>query len=99
MGCSGNATQACGGPNLLSVWTSTGNVTVLPIPVTQTEDLPGDYQYRGCLVEAVGQRILPNQIIWERNNSAQACMTQCAKFGFPVSATEVRSSSSSIGRG
>ncbi|KAH6905304.1 copper radical oxidase [Coprinopsis sp. MPI-PUGE-AT-0042] len=79
MGCAGNATQACGGPNLLSVWTSTGNVTVQPIPVIQTTNLPGQYQYRGCLVEA---------ILWERNNSASACMTQCAKFGYPVSATE-----------
>lgn len=88
MACSGNATQACGGPNRLSVYTSTGNVTALPVPAPQTTNLPGQWQYRGCLIEAVGKRIFDNQIIWPTNNSAVACMTQCAKFGFSASGTE-----------
>ncbi|TFK22851.1 copper radical oxidase [Coprinopsis marcescibilis] len=88
MGCGGDNEQACGGPNLMSVYTSTGDVDVVPVPTTQIDNLPGNYKYEGCLVEAVGFRIIPNQILWERNNSAVACMEQCAKFGFPVSATE-----------
>jgi hypothetical protein len=39
--------------------------------------------------EAVGGRVLPNQINWPGNNTALACMNQCAAFGYPVSGTEV----------
>ncbi|KAG2002470.1 hypothetical protein CC2G_004661 [Coprinopsis cinerea AmutBmut pab1-1] len=88
MECGGDSEQACGGPSRLSVYTSTGNVEALPVPTTQTDNLPGNWEYRGCLVEAVGRRMFPNQILWERNNSAVACMEQCAKFGYPASATE-----------
>ena len=33
-----------------------------------------------------------NQIIWIGNNTAEACMNQCAKFGFTAAGVEVRSS-------
>lgn len=88
MGCGGNATEACGGPNRLSVYTSTGNVTALPVPTILNSSLPGLWQYQGCLREPGGARVLPNQIIWIGNNSALACMNQCAAFGYPASGTE-----------
>jgi hypothetical protein len=47
-----------------------------------------DYYYE-CS-EPGGARVLPNQIIWIGNNSALACMNQCAAFGYPASGTEVR---------
>lgn len=37
-----------------------------------------------------------NQIIWIGNNTAEACMNQCAKFGFTAAGVEVRSSLSQI---
>jgi hypothetical protein len=40
--------------------------------------------------EPGGPRVLPQQIIWPTNNSALACMNQCAAFGYPASGTEVR---------
>ncbi|KAF9466725.1 copper radical oxidase [Collybia nuda] len=88
MGCGGNATEACGGPSRLSVYSSTGNVTALPVPIPLNTSLPGEWQYKGCFREPQGERALPNQIIWTGNNSALACMDQCAAFGYPVSATE-----------
>ncbi|KAF8196991.1 glyoxal oxidase N-terminus-domain-containing protein [Pholiota molesta] len=87
MGCSGNATQACGGPNRLSVYASK-TIVALPIPTPQKTNLPGSWQYAGCLRENTTTRIFPNQIIWIGNNSAIACMNQCAAFGYPASGTE-----------
>ncbi|KAG6856106.1 hypothetical protein H0H87_007358 [Tephrocybe sp. NHM501043] len=86
--CGGNATQACGGGNRLSVYTSTGTVKALPVPVPLKTGLPSLWQYKGCLREPTGKRALPYQIIWPTNNTALACMTQCAAFGFPASGTE-----------
>ena len=49
MGCGGAGTEACGGPNRLSVYTATDGVTSLPIPVIQKTNLPGHWAYQGCL--------------------------------------------------
>ncbi|KAG6812809.1 hypothetical protein H0H92_000267 [Tricholoma furcatifolium] len=87
--CVGNATQACGGPNRLSVYTSTGSVTALPVPVVLETGLPEGWVYKGCLREPTdGVRALPWEIDWPTNNSALACMEQCAAFGYPASGTE-----------
>ncbi len=40
--------------------------------------------------ELTGARVLPYQNIWLTNNSAVACMNQCAAFGYPVAGVEVR---------
>jgi hypothetical protein len=49
MGCGGNQSQECGGSNRLSVYSSTGNVTALPVAVPLVNNLPGQWQYVGCL--------------------------------------------------
>jgi hypothetical protein len=41
------------------------------------------------LSEPEGGRALPNQIDWPGNNTALACMDQCAAFGYPVAGVEV----------
>ncbi|KAM5480390.1 putative (methyl)glyoxal oxidase [Microsporum canis] len=82
MSCSGNAQQKCGGPDRLSVY-SKGNLTVLPIPVPQTEGLPGGWKYQGCLQDNVNRkRTFPYQIVDKANNSATNCLSRCSKFGF-----------------
>ena len=80
--------QACGGPNRVSVYSSVPVVS-LPVPVPMTTDLPGDWTYAGCLREPATGKVFPNQIIWIGNNSALACMNQCAAFGYPASGVEV----------
>ena len=80
--------QACGGPNRVSVYSSTP-VVGLPVPVAQKKKLPGRWTYAGCLREPATGKMFPNQIIWIGNNSAVACMNQCAAFGYPASGVEV----------
>lgn len=53
MACGGSATEACGGPNRLSVYSSNGNTTILPVPVVQKTSLPGQWVYEGCLALVV----------------------------------------------
>jgi WSC domain len=48
MACSGSSAEVCGGPNLVSVYSS-GNFTAYPVPTIQKTGLPGQWQYQGCL--------------------------------------------------
>jgi hypothetical protein len=52
-------------------------------------DLPGNWTYAGCLREPATGKMFSNKIIWVGNNSALACMKQCAAFGYPASGVEV----------
>ncbi|KAK2464992.1 hypothetical protein APHAL10511_003068 [Amanita phalloides] len=88
MPCAGNSAEACGGPNRLSVYSSTTSLVALPVPVTQKTGLPGKWKYAGCLEEPSGAHALPYQLIYATNNSAVACANQCAAFGYPVSGVE-----------
>ena len=40
--------------------------------------------------ELPNARVLPYENIWLTNNSAVACMNQCAAFGYPAAGVEVR---------
>ncbi|KAF8259546.1 copper radical oxidase [Lactarius quietus] len=89
MPCGGNAAESCGGPNRLSVYTSTGNVTALPVPTVQTTNLPGSWQYSQCFAEPPGGRVFPlYQIDLVNNNSATNCLSLCAEFGYPAAGME-----------
>ncbi|KAI0294118.1 galactose oxidase [Multifurca ochricompacta] len=88
MGCGGNKTEACGGPNRLSVYTSTGSVTAFPVPTVQTTNLPGSWQYSRCLAEPGAVRVFPYQIILSQNNTADNCLSLCSTFGYPAAGME-----------
>ncbi|KAF8129080.1 copper radical oxidase-like protein [Boletus edulis] len=88
MACGGNSAEACGGPNRLSVYTSTGTVTALPVPTIQNTNLPGSWQYKGCLAESGGVRVFPYELDWTNNNTVDACLNQCAAYGYPVAGLE-----------
>ncbi|KDR73047.1 hypothetical protein GALMADRAFT_142740 [Galerina marginata CBS 339.88] len=88
MGCAGNTTQACGGPNRLSVYSSVKPVVALPVPSAMKTGLPGNWTYAGCLRETSVGKMFPEQIIWIGNNSALACMNQCHAFGYSASGVE-----------
>ncbi|KAH9172526.1 copper radical oxidase [Lactarius sanguifluus] len=88
MGCGGNTTEACGGPNRLSVYTSTGSVITFPVPVPQTTGLPGNWQYSRCLAEPGAARVFPYQLILTTNNTAENCLSQCSAFGYPAAGME-----------
>ena len=80
--------EACGGPNALSVYSSVP-VVALPVPVPQTTNLPGNWTYAGCLQEPMNGRLFKYLNTWTLNNSAEACMNQCAAFGYPAAGVEV----------
>ncbi|KAF7361017.1 hypothetical protein MSAN_01131900 [Mycena sanguinolenta] len=88
MGCGGNTTEACGAGNRMSVYSTTKNVTILPVPTPQNSSIPGSWSYQGCLMEAVGKRAIPWQNIYPTNNSATTCLSQCAAFGYTVGGME-----------
>ncbi|KAJ7635293.1 galactose oxidase [Roridomyces roridus] len=86
--CGGNATQACGAGNRLSVYSTTPNVTIFPVPTVQNDSLPGSFVYQGCLPEPPNARVFPWELILTNNNSATACLGQCAAFGFTAAGME-----------
>ena len=82
--------EACGGPNLVSVYNTGTVLQVLPVPTPMTTNLPGDWSYAGCLREPTnGQRMFRYENEWPTNNSALACMNQCATFGYTAAGVEV----------
>ena len=76
------------GLNRVSAYSS-APVIARQVPVAQKTNLPGDWTYAGCLREPATGKIFPYQITWIGNNSAVACMNQCAAFGYPASGVEV----------
>ncbi|KAJ6565672.1 copper radical oxidase [Mycena sp. CBHHK59/15] len=88
MACGGNSTQACGAGNRLSLYSTTINITILPVPVPQNSSIPGSWSYQGCLAEVPGARVFPWEIDNFNNNSAPACLDQCAAFGYTAGGME-----------
>ncbi|PIL32445.1 hypothetical protein GSI_05147 [Ganoderma sinense ZZ0214-1] len=89
MACGGNSQEACGGPNRLSVYTSSGSVVALPVPTPKNSSLPGQWEYQGCLQEGPnGARLFPNEIVQQTNNTVEFCLNQCAAFGYPAAGLE-----------
>ncbi|KAJ6556620.1 copper radical oxidase, partial [Mycena vulgaris] len=91
MGCSGSTTY-CGAGSRMSVYSTSKTVTILPVPTPQNTSLPGSWEYQGCLAEANQQRVFPWQIEFPTNNSATACLNQCAAFGYTAGGMEFVSS-------
>ncbi|KAJ7113106.1 glyoxal oxidase N-terminus-domain-containing protein [Mycena epipterygia] len=88
MPCGGNSTQACGAGSRLSIYSSSKNITTLPVPIPQNSSIPGSWSYQGCLAEANGGRVFPWELDNTNNNSAPACLDQCAAFGYTAGGME-----------
>ncbi|KAN0078350.1 glyoxal oxidase [Tylopilus felleus] len=68
-----------------------GDVTVRTVPTIQNTNLPGSWKYQGCLSEpsTTGTtRVLPYELDWTTNNTVDACLNQCAAFGYPAAGLE-----------
>ncbi|KAJ7113154.1 galactose oxidase [Mycena epipterygia] len=87
LACGGNSTY-CGAGNRLSLYSSSKNITILPVPVAQNSSIPGSWSYQGCLAEVNGGRVFPWEIDNTNNNSAPACLDQCAAFGYTAGGME-----------
>jgi hypothetical protein len=55
--------EACGGPNRVSVYSSDGNITIIPVPVIKNSSLPGQWSYQGCLTLVVLHGILHKMLM------------------------------------
>ncbi|KAJ7915243.1 galactose oxidase [Mycena leptocephala] len=87
LACGGNSTY-CGNGNRLSIYSTTPNITILPIPVPQNDSISGSWSYQGCLAEPDGARVFPWEIDNMNNNSASGCLSQCAAFGYTAGGME-----------
>jgi hypothetical protein len=90
MKCSGNDAQICGGPGLLSMY-STSAPRLAAVPVIKKTELPGSWSWKGCYSDAVGNRAFgPNGVETESLtlNSAEYCLNYCASLGYDAAGTE-----------
>lgn len=72
----------------MSIYASTEEVNELPVPITQTTDLPGNWEYSGCLEEPGAERVFPYMLTFETDNSAEKCLSLCSKYGYPAGAMQ-----------
>ena len=70
----------------MSIYAATEVVNELPVPSAQTEDLPGSWEYAGCLRDTepgAPARVLPYMSSLE-DNSPERCLNLCVEYGYPA---------------
>lgn len=92
MPCSGDNTEMCGAGNRVSLY-SKGDFTIWPVPVVKKSNLPGSWQYKGCVFDNANPYIL--EWLWEdapnydsSNMTIDFCLERCQKFGYPAAGVE-----------
>ncbi|KAI0813023.1 copper radical oxidase [Xylaria sp. FL0064] len=85
--CTGDATQDCGAGNRLSIYSNDTLVVYKP-PSALTEGLPDNWEYYGCVVDAIDNRTLPWMSIDEQNATIEACIAGCSRFGYSAGGVE-----------
>ena len=75
MACSGNSTEACGGPNRLNLfWSGQAGPSIVP--------RIGPYAYFGCQTEATNGRALTAKAIASNTMTLEACESACAGYTY-----------------
>ncbi|KAI0441112.1 copper radical oxidase [Xylaria telfairii] len=87
MPCSGDATQDCGAGNRLSVFSDDALVVFQP-PAPLVNGLPGSWEYYGCVVDAIDDRVLPYMSDNIQNATIEACIAGCSQFGYNAGGIE-----------
>lgn len=87
MACSGNLNQKCGAGGRMSIYSNSTLREYQP-PAVQKTDLPGNWEYQGCLYDQQEPRSLKYQLILAENNTAENCLSQCSKFGYGAGGME-----------
>jgi Glyoxal oxidase N-terminus/WSC domain len=87
MPCSGKASQMCGAGGRMSIY-SNATLTVYQPPSVQKTNLPGNWQYQGCLNDLANPRSLKYLLDLPTNNTAGNCLSQCSKFGYGAGGME-----------
>jgi hypothetical protein len=93
MKCSGDNTEVCGGPGLISLY-STSRPAVAPVAAVKKTDLPQSWVYRGCYTDEDGNRDVGEPAVggikleFFTDNTAEKCLTECYNRGFDAAGTE-----------
>lgn len=87
MGCAGDSSQICGGPNRVSIYSSQDPLVVIPVPAP-VQNVSG-WVYQGCLTDnGEGGRTFPWQLVNQTGNSPAWCLGKCAEFGYMAAGME-----------
>jgi hypothetical protein len=84
--CGGNAAEMCGGGDRMSIYSNETTLKITPVPKVQATY--GSWNYTGCLIDNAVTRTFPYQIEMLTNNTAENCLSQCQKFGYPAGGME-----------
>ncbi|KAJ2980318.1 hypothetical protein NUW58_g6975 [Xylaria curta] len=87
MSCTGDASQKCGAGNRLSVFSNDTLVVYQP-PTALTDNLPGSWEYYGCVIDTLNPRLLPWMSIDLQNTTIEACIAGCSRFGYSAGGVE-----------
>lgn len=84
MACSGDSTEACGGPARLSVYSN----VVQGAP--QVNPGVGGFVSYGCVADSVAERTLPNGVQVQGPMTVALCVSACQAGGYAFAGVEVR---------
>jgi hypothetical protein len=76
MSCSGDDTEACGGPNRLNIFKSSN-----PHSIASNPTIPG-YTYTGCHTDSVGARVLTGNYITSSAMTVEMCAAFCQGYSY-----------------
>ncbi|KAF2025478.1 galactose oxidase [Setomelanomma holmii] len=85
--CAGAASQTCGGPDRLSIWSSQATLKVIqpPKPLQNVSS----WKYQGCITDGgAGQKVFPWQLVNSTGNSPEWCLGKCKEFGYMAAGME-----------
>ena len=85
MPCSGDSTQACGGPDRLSVYAQGGDA----FEPCGTNPGVGGFVSTGCVADSQAQRTLPNFTPVDGEMTVAKCVSACQAGGYSYAGTEV----------
>ncbi|QIW95400.1 hypothetical protein AMS68_000918 [Peltaster fructicola] len=83
--CGGNSGEYCGAGSRLSIYSNGTMVNYTPPTILQNVT---QWQYKGCYSDIDGARTLAYKIPWPTNNTNEACVAQCQRFGYGIAGTE-----------
>lgn len=91
MPCKGNTAETCGGPGRLNVFLysvyATRDIEVIGPAAPQKEDLPGLWEYKGCLKDR-DPKVLPEKIVYAGTNTGNKCLKACSDYGYNAAGME-----------
>ncbi|CZR63536.1 uncharacterized protein PAC_13433 [Phialocephala subalpina] len=90
MTCSGNGAEVCGGPNLLSLYSSS-TPQAAPVPSIKKTGFNESWVYQGCFTDIDGNRDVGAsgvEIESLTSMTAEYCLGQCYALGYDAGGTE-----------